>query len=207
MAKDYYDILGVSRSASAEEIKRAYRKLAHEHHPDKGGDHAKFKEINEAHQVLSDSQKRAQYDQFGRTDFGAGGFGGRPFDGAQGKGFEGFDFGERNEGFSFSFGGGLGDIFGDVFSQAFSQVQSELPITLTQAVLGDEFDVRTSSGETLTVKIPPGAQDGTTLRFRGKGNPHRRGRGDLLLTLRIRLPQRLSREQKRLFEELKQTGL
>ncbi|MFY9484330.1 MAG: DnaJ domain-containing protein [Patescibacteria group bacterium] len=200
MARDYYDILGANRSASADEIKRAYRKLAHEHHPDKGGDHEKFKEINEAYQVLGDPQKRAQYDQFGASfDSRSGPSGAR--------GFEGFDFGQDDGGFSFSFGGGLGDIFGDVFSQAFSQVQSELPITLTQAMLGDQFDVRTNAHETLTIKIPPGTQDGTTLRFRGKGNAHRRGRGDLLLTLRIKLPTRLSREQKRLFEELKQSGL
>ncbi|MBI3260983.1 J domain-containing protein [Candidatus Berkelbacteria bacterium] len=202
MPKDYYDVLGANRSASADEIKRAYRKLAHEHHPDKGGNHEKFKEINEAYQVLSDPQKRAQYDQFGHAGVGTGGAGG-----FGSRGFEGFDFGQGGDGFSFSFGGGLGDIFGDVFSQAFSQVQSELPITLTQAILGDQFDVRTNSGETLLIRIPPGTQDGTTLRFRGKGNAHRRGRGDLLLTLRVKLPQRLSREQRKLFEELKQSGL
>lgn len=202
MARDYYDILGVSRSASAEEIKRAYRKLAHEHHPDKGGDQEKFKEINEAYQVLSDAGKRSHYDQFGRTDFGAG-----PGGAGTRTGFEGFDFGDMGEGFSFSFGGGLGDIFGDMFSQAFSQVQVELPISLAQAVLGDQFEVRTNTGETLSIKIPPGTTDGITFRFRGKGNAHRRGRGDLLLTVRVKLPTRLSREQKRLFEELKRAGL
>ena len=122
MSKDYYDILGVSREASDDEIKKAYHKLAHQHHPDKsGGDEARFKEINEAYQVLSDKGKRSQYDQFGQTFEQAqagGGF----------RGFEGFrDFSSFAEGFDFNFGGGRGgrqgfsgfeDIFGDIFKQA-----------------------------------------------------------------------------------------
>ncbi len=80
MAKDYYEILGVSKNASDDEIKKAYRRLAHKYHPDKaGGEEAKFKEINEAYQVLSDKQKRSHYDQFGTTfeqAQQAGGFGG-----------------------------------------------------------------------------------------------------------------------------------
>ena len=70
--KDYYQILGVPRSASPADIKKAYRSLAHKYHPDKGGDEKKFKEVNEAYQVLSDKDKRAQYDNFGRTFDGAG---------------------------------------------------------------------------------------------------------------------------------------
>ena len=83
MSKDYYEILGVKKGASREEVKKAYRKLAHEHHPDKkGGDEKKFKEINEAYQILGDEQKRQQYDKFGQTGFGAGGFSAR---GGQGR--------------------------------------------------------------------------------------------------------------------------
>lgn len=109
--KDYYDVLGVSKNASSEEIKKAYRKLAHQHHPDKGGDEKKFKEVNEAYQVLGNPQKRSQYDQFGRT-FESGGFQGQGQEGFGG--FSGFDFrnfgGSQNfEGFSFS------DIFEDFF--------------------------------------------------------------------------------------------
>jgi len=116
MSKDYYNILGVSKNASQEEIKQAFRKLAHKHHPDKaGGDEAKFKEINEAYQILGDDKKRKQYDQFGSAAFegfqggGAGqGFGG--FSGGAGPGsawdFSGFSSGGFED---------LGDIFGDIF--------------------------------------------------------------------------------------------
>src|SRR3989344_2954216 len=95
MSKNYYQVLGVEKSASEEDIKKAYRKLAHQHHPDKsGGDDAKFKEINEAYQVLSNKEKRAQYDRFGRVFDGTGGSQGGPFGGFDfSQGFGGFDFG------------------------------------------------------------------------------------------------------------------
>ncbi len=110
MAKDYYQMLGVARGASADEIKKAYRKLAHAHHPDKkGGDEAKFKEINEAYQVLSNKEKRAQYDQFGETFSQGGGGGGGAGFGDFGRGFEGFSNG------NFHFEGGFEDIFSDIF--------------------------------------------------------------------------------------------
>ncbi len=117
MSKDYYDILGVSKGANTAEIKTAFRKKAHEHHPDKGGDEAKFKEINEAYQVLGNEKKRQQYDQFGsafQNGQAGGGFGGQGF----GQGFSGFsqggmninmdDLGDMFGGFSdiFDFGGG-----------------------------------------------------------------------------------------------------
>ena len=115
MAKDYYNILGVSKGASDDEIKKAYRKMAHQHHPDKsGGNEAKFKEVNEAYQVLSDKAKRQQYDQFGQTfengaggGQGFGGFEGFDFSGfsAQGGPASGWDFGE----------GGFEDIFSGIF--------------------------------------------------------------------------------------------
>ena len=89
MGKDYYKTLNVEKGASKDDVKRAFRKLAHEHHPDKGGDEAKFKEINEAYQVLSDEKKRSQYDQFGQTFDDAGGPGGF---GGFSQGFEGVNF-------------------------------------------------------------------------------------------------------------------
>ena len=93
MSKDYYKILGVNKSATKDEIKKAFYKLAHQHHPDKnGGDDKKFKEVNEAYQVLSDDKKRTHYDQFG-TNPGAGGNPGAGYSyGGQGNPFEGFDF-------------------------------------------------------------------------------------------------------------------
>ncbi|RJQ24954.1 molecular chaperone DnaJ [Candidatus Parcubacteria bacterium] len=109
MSKDYYKILGVSKNASEEEIKKAFRKLAHQHHPDKsGGDEQKFKEINEAYQVLSSKEKRSQYDQFGQTFDGAGMPGGEnPF-----AGWGGF----QNGGFNVNFDAGdMGDIFEAMF--------------------------------------------------------------------------------------------
>ncbi|HCM36999.1 MAG TPA: molecular chaperone DnaJ [Candidatus Wildermuthbacteria bacterium] len=121
--KDYYQILGINRNASQEEIKKAYRKLAHKYHPDKGGDEQKFKEINEAYQVLSDSAKRVQYDRFGNVfeggapggDQGFGGFrwGWGPSGGSQA------DF-EEGPGFSFDF-----QDIGDIFDEFFTGDQSE----------------------------------------------------------------------------------
>ena len=96
MAKDYYNILGVNKNASKDEIKKAFRKLAHEYHPDKkGGNEDKFKEVNEAYSVLSDEQKRAQYDAYGQYTSGQGGAGGfnwNDFARAQGGQASGFDF-------------------------------------------------------------------------------------------------------------------
>ncbi len=112
MTVDYYEVLGVSKTATPDEIKKAFHKLAHKYHPDKGGDEKKFKEINEAYQVLSDAKKRAQYDQFGRTFDGAGGGPGGEY------GFE-WAWGNRPQGggeeYEFDFSN-LGDIFEDFFS-------------------------------------------------------------------------------------------
>jgi molecular chaperone DnaJ len=153
MSNNYYEILGVTKDASDEEIKKAYRKLAHQHHPDKaGGDEKKFKEINEAYQVLSDKTKRQQYDQFGQT-FGQGGFSGQ---GGQGFDFSGFDFsnfssqGQGGQGFSFEFGGeDLGDIFSNVFGMGGRgqrkkrgrDIQVDLEITFEEMVKGATREV------------------------------------------------------------------
>jgi molecular chaperone DnaJ len=109
MAKDYYNVLGLDRKASKDDVKKAFRKLAQKYHPDKGGDEAKFKEITEAYSVLSDEKKRREYDAYGQAFPGgqgpaAGGHGGNPF--------AGFDFSQFQQGAEFDFG----DIFGDIFS-------------------------------------------------------------------------------------------
>jgi len=128
---DYYNVLGVSKTATVDEVKKAYRKLAHQHHPDKGGDEKKFKEINEAYQVLSNKEKRAQYDRFGRTfngsQSGPGGFG---FDFNQAQGFtRGFNgFGDLGDIFEQFFGGGAGSQKRDLRKGSDIQVQVELSL-------------------------------------------------------------------------------
>lgn len=205
MAKDFYEILGVSKSASDEEIKRAYRKLAHQHHPDKGGSKEKFQEINEAYQILGDKNKRAQYDQFGSVGGNSGFGGGDPFSGQNP--FGGFNSQNGFGGVKFDFGGGgFGSIFEDLFESAFSQVQAQISVTVPQAVLGDTLRFKTQFGDELELKIPAGTQDGATFRFRGKGAQTRRGRGDLQVTVRVELPRRLSREERELYERLKDLG-
>ncbi len=115
MAKDYYETLGVNKGASKDELKKAFHKLAHKYHPDKNkGDDSKFKEVNEAYQVLSDDQKRARYDQFGSADgpMGGGGYGGQQQGGFGGFDFSGFQQGQGGVEFDM---GDLGEIFGDFF--------------------------------------------------------------------------------------------
>ncbi len=194
MAKDFYDILGVGKSASEAEIKKAYRSKAHKLHPDKGGDKAAFQELNEAYQTLGDKNKRANYDQFGSAGAraGAGFGGGNPFGGSQSGGFN-VNFG----------GGGFGSIFEDLFESAFSQVQVQLQISIPQAVLGDTIRFKTQFGDELELRIPPGTQTGATFNFRGKGQQTRRGRGDLHVTVVIDIPRRLSRQERELYEQLK----
>lgn len=143
---DYYKILGVDKKATQDEIKKAFRKKAHQLHPDKkSGDEKKFKEANEAYQVLSDTKKRAQYDQFGSTFQGGGaGAGG-------GQGFGGFDFGNFSQG-GFDFSGGFEDLFSDFFSGGQTRAQSrsfqgkdiqvDLEITFEEMVRGVKKDIR-----------------------------------------------------------------
>lgn len=172
MAKrDYYEVLGVSKGASDDEIKKAFRKLAVQHHPDKeGGDEAKFKEANEAYEVLKDSQKRQRYDQFGHAGVGgassgAGG-GGNPFGG-------GFDF--NGQGFNFDFGdGGLGDIFGNFFNGGRGQqqqqaqrgrdVQVNVTLSFEEAVFGVEREISMSLEDTCDHCKGNGAEPGYELK-------------------------------------------
>ncbi|MBI3684881.1 molecular chaperone DnaJ [Candidatus Azambacteria bacterium] len=145
MAKDYYAILGVARGASEDEIKKAYRKLAHTHHPDKkGGTEAKFKEINEAYQVLSDKMKRQQYDMYGRVFEGGqgagapgGGFGGFQWDAAGG--FEGENFSDIFEDF---FGFGRQGARASAKSARGEDIQVTLGVDLEDVAFGKEKEIR-----------------------------------------------------------------
>lgn len=143
MAKrDYYEVLGVSKDASADEIKKAFRKAAVQHHPDKeGGDETKFKEINEAYEVLKDDKKRQRYDQFGHAGIGGNG-GGDPFGGFGGQGQNiNFDFGDMGLGdiFSSFFGGGAGNQRGR--QSRGNDVETEITITFEEAVFGTQADI------------------------------------------------------------------
>ncbi len=219
---DYYKILGVSKDATADEIKKAFRKLARTHHPDAGGDEAKFKEINEAYEVLSDEEKRALYDQYGTADQNQ-----IPFNWGGGSTVNTADFGSwgdileqvlRGEGFGFvgserrsssgvghgfdGFGGFSG--FGGARAAQPMRGQDtsvELPITFDEAFSGTQKRVtlRTAGSnetQTLDIKVPAGAVDGGRLRFRGKGMPGANGgeAGDLLVTTRIQPHPVFSRE-------------
>jgi len=175
MAEDYYKILGVSKTASPDEIKKAFRKLAHQHHPDKsGGDEKKFKEINAAYQVLSNPEKRQQYDQFGSTFEQArsqGGYGSRD-------GFSDFASAFRNgqssQNFSFDFGD-IGDVFGDLFggqsnrsrggrrTKRGSDVEINLTISFKEAVFGVEQSITLTKDELCAVCGGTGAEPGSRM--------------------------------------------
>lgn len=197
---DYYKILGVSRTASADEIKKAFRKLARTHHPDAGGDEQKFKEINEAYEVLSDDKKRQMYDQYGTAnsnqipqgwgDIFGGGFGGGSggFSGSWADILESLRNGEGAFGGDWGFGG-----FGNQPRVVRGQdMNVTLNVTFEEAFEGTEKRVTVripgkSEADTLTVKIPAGAVDGGRLRFKGKGGLGENGGepGDLLVTTKI----------------------
>lgn len=285
--RDYYDVLGVKKGATAAELKSAYRKKALEFHPDKNKSpdaEAKFKEVNEAYEVLSDAQKRQTYDQFGHAAFdpsaGMGGFGG--FGGAGGAStgragpftytytsgsnpFASGDFSDPFEIFESFFGGAnpfrrgpqkphysikisfmeavkgvektivhqgtthtvkipagadngtrirfsdfdvsIDVLPHDTFKRDGYDVFIDHNISISTAALGGTEEILTVDEKPLKIKIRPGTQPNTMLRLRGKGIPHVRGqgRGDQYIRLRITIPSPLSQEQKKLFEQLKQT--
>ena len=172
---DYYKTLGVPRTATADEIKKAFRKLARKHHPDAGGDEAKFKELNEAYEVLSDEKKRALYDQYGTANENQipQGWGG-------GQGFNVEDiFG----------GGGFG---GQPQPRRGQDMNVTLNVTFDEAFNGTEKRITVripgkSESDTHTVKVPAGAVDGGRVRLKGQGAPGENGgaAGDLLITTKI----------------------
>ncbi|TYO98996.1 curved DNA-binding protein [Geothermobacter ehrlichii] len=198
MAKDYYAALGLDKNASADEIKKAYRKLAVKYHPDKNpGDkkaEERFKEISEAYAVLSDPEKKRQYDQFGDAAFH------QRF--SQEDIFRGTDFNEIFR--EFGFGGGIEDIFGSLFGDRQGSffhgggrqvVRGQdyvlkLDIPFRMAVEGGERRVRfrgDQGTEEVQVRIPPGVEEGQRLRVAGRGghSPGGGPRGDLLLDIHI----------------------
>jgi molecular chaperone DnaJ len=204
--KDYYDILGVKKTAGPDEIKKAYRGLAKKFHPDKnkGNKEAenKFKEISEAYAVLSDTEKREQYDRLGKEAFRGGGPGGNPFAGGANP-FGGFDFsqftgagggGRARAGRRSTGAGGFTDIFSDLFGgggepgpQRGADLEAELTIDFRDAILGTTMDL-VLNGKGVKVKIPEGVSDGQRIRLRGKGAPGSNGgpAGDLNVLIHVR---------------------
>jgi len=205
--KDYYKILGVDKNATTDQIKKAYRKLARQYHPDVNPNDAtaeqKFKEANEANEVLSDPEKRQKYDQLGadyaRYQQTGGARGGQPSGG--------FDWGQYAQGGGFGGGGSpFGDEGGADFSDFFSNIfggmgggggrssrpgagqdyQAELELTMEEAYTGGPRTI-TVNGKNLRITIQPGIADGQTIRLRDQGSPGRNGgpNGSLFITFHI----------------------
>ena len=199
MARDPYQELGVPRSASADEIRKAFRKLAKQHHPDTNpGDKAaeeRFKQVSAAFDIIGDAEKRKKFDA-GEIDadgretmrgFGGGG----PFGGQGGwNGGGGGRYAEEME------GADLSDLFSEIlgrrgggfggFSQRGSDVRAKLEIDLEEAIHGGKKRIAFSDGRTIDVTIPKGAEEGQTLRLKGQGSPGRGGPGDAFIELIIR---------------------
>jgi molecular chaperone DnaJ len=188
--KDFYAILGVDKKAGADEIKKKYRSLARELHPDKTkGDDAleeKFKAVSEAYDILSDSKKRAEYDE-ARSLFEHGGFRA--------------PMGGQNQGGDFSdlFGGGSpNDIFANLFGgggirrgpRKGQDLQTESSITFKEAVFGTTLELKLSTDggkpQTITARVPAGVNDGAKIRVKGKGAPGEAGPGDLFILLQVK---------------------
>ncbi len=174
--KDYYAILGVEKDADGEAIKKRYRKLARELHPDKTkGDKTleeRFKAVSEAYDILSDDKKRAEYDQ-ARTLYQQGGI--------------------PNGGFQGNFGAGgfgdLGDIFGNLFGgqrgpRRGADMQAQATISFRESINGTQLTFNSPTGP-VTTKIPAGVHDGAKIRVRGKGAPGDAGPGDLYITVNV----------------------
>ncbi len=209
MSKSLYETLGVSENASADEIKKSYRKLARQYHPDINKDESavdKFKEINAAYEVLSDKDKKAQYDQYGDQMFG-------------GQNFHDFASGHRGQGGSVDldeilrqmFGGGGGGFsggqqgsfggFGGFGGGVNLDRQAKITIPFTVSVLGGKHQV-TTSGDSFDIKIPAGIKSGETMRVRGKGEKHGGQTGDLLIKVEVASSDEYERKGDNLYKTI-----
>ena len=205
MKRDYYEILGVDRNVTPEELKKAFKRLAIKYHPDKNPDNkeaeSKFKEAAEAYEVLSDPSKRATYDQFGHqgvnSNFGQSGY--RDVN--------------INDIFNNIFGDEIfGDIFGDIFGGGRTRrpprgrhVQMSLDLNLNDAVFGKSVEIRLpNSSKKVSVNIPPGVDTGNKIRLSGEGEPSQYGgeNGDLYIVVNVLKHQFLEREGNHLYCEV-----
>jgi curved DNA-binding protein len=204
--KDYYKILGVERNASEEEIKKAFRKLAHAYHPDKStGDEAKFKEVSEAYAVLSDKKKREQYDMGGMGGFGGQGFNPNDF---------GFDFSNFSGGFGAQGfdAGDLSDILSSIFGgrrvRRGRDIAVDIELSFHESVFGAERKVVINSKlvkqKEVTINVPPGIDDGQMVRLSGMGEAMEGGvPGDLYVKVHVRKHPYLRKEGYNLVMDLK----
>jgi DnaJ-class molecular chaperone len=220
VTRDPYEVLGVPRGAGADDIRKAFRKLAKKHHPDANpGDKAseeRFKQVSGAFDLLGDPAKRRRFDAGeidadGREVFR--GFGGPGQGGPSGGGAGGFDasdfsdilgemFGRRGGRGGPRGGGGAGPGAGPGFAARGPDVRARLEIDLEEAILGGKKRISFQDGRTLDVTIPPGAADGQTLRLRGHGEPGRGGKGDALIELSIRPHPVFRKENEQLVMDL-----
>ena len=226
MARDPYLELGVSRTASAAEIRKAFHKLAKQHHPDANkGDkksEERFKQVSAAFDIIGDAEKKKKFDageidvdgrETGRGGFG-GGAGGSPFGGGFNRG-GGFQRGGAGEGPEIDLNDLFGDIlgrnrgagagsggFGGGFAPKGADVRARLDIDLEEAIKGGKKRVAFSDGRTIDVTIPTGAQEGQTLRLKGQGSPGRGGQGDALIELAIKPHPIYKRENETLVMDL-----
>lgn len=220
MAADYYRELGVSRGASVDEVKKAYRKLAAELHPDKNPGNAaaeaRFKRVNSAYHVLSDRKKRALYDEFGEEGLreGFNPEAARAYKNATAGGRVPFEGGSFNVDDLFSSGGGgFGDFMGDLFGGRSTRrrgpargadLASEVTVDFASAVGGTTVSFQRDRGDPVSVRIPPGADDGDRVRVAGQGAPGPGGgpSGDLIITIRVRPHSHFEREGLDLYLDL-----
>ncbi|MCC5944309.1 MAG: J domain-containing protein [Bernardetiaceae bacterium] len=218
---DYYKILGISRGASAEEIRKAYRKLAVKYHPDKNPDNPqaenRFKEISEAYEVLKDPEKRKKYDQYGanwqyfsdakkqqgtagssakgsgRTSYGRG-----RQRGSQG---EDFDFGGFSDFFKSMFGNEPPNQGGSAYQTQYAQdLETDMTLTLEEAYHGSTR-ILTVNNEKMRLRIKPGVEDGKVIKLKGKGGGQDPRRGDLFINIRIAPHHYLERKGNNLYQD------
>lgn len=229
MSKNYYESLGVDKNATAEEIKKAYKKQAMKYHPDRNkGDKAaeeKFKEINEAYQVLGDAEKKKNYDQFGSADFSGfgGGAGGNPFSGGFSGSSAGFDFsdlfsqfggmGGKNSSQNFNFD--FGDIFGGKQSGGYSQPKAKkeeienLDVTETVEIpfmdflFDNKISVKNVYGKVFSLKVKAFTKPWTKFKIKGEGRQSGGKTGDFFVIVDAKMPKEIPPHVEKMIEAIR----
>lgn len=202
MSKSLYETLGVSENASADEIKKAYRKLARKYHPDINKDESavdKFKEINAAYEVLSDAEKKQQYDQYGDQMFGGQNF--HDFARGQGQGVDLDEILRQMFGGGGGFGGASGGFggFGSSFGGPDLDMQARITVPFMVSINGGKHNV-SANGQNFDIRIPAGIKSGETMRVRGKGRQYQGHAGDLLIQVEVAASDEYERKGDNLYK-------